>query len=66
MTDTESIAYIVGWLHGFEPMVWAMVGEKLADEEAAEYGRLVAELGKLLGIRRSEVGIEKPDDDIRR
>ena len=52
----ERIAYIMGWLHGFEPMVWALVGDKLADETAAEYSRLVYELAAHLGVRKGENG----------
>ena len=51
---SERIAYIIGWLHGFEPLVWALVGEKLADETAGEYSRLVYELAAQLGIKREE------------
>lgn len=51
MSDAERIAYIIGWLHGFEPLVWTFVGEKMADETAGEYSRLVYELQKLLGLK---------------
>ena len=50
----ERIVYIIGWLHGFEPMVWALVGEKLADETAGEYSRLVYELAAHLGVKTEE------------
>jgi hypothetical protein len=50
--SSERIAYIIGWLHGFEPMVWALVGDKLADETAGEYSRLVYELAAHLGVKR--------------
>lgn len=52
MSDKERIAYIIGWLHGFEPMVWALVGDKLADETANEYSRLVYELAALVGVKK--------------
>lgn len=54
MSDAERIAYIIGWLHGFEPMLWTFVGEKMADETAAEYSRLVYELPKLLGLKEED------------
>lgn len=37
-------------------MVWTFVGEKMADETAAEYSRLVYELGRLLGLKRRSEG----------
>ena len=52
MSDKERIAYIIGWLRGFEPMVWSLVGDKLADETANEYSRLVYELAALLGVKK--------------
>lgn len=54
MSDAERIAYIIGWLHGFEPTLWTFVGESLADETVSEYSQLVHELPKLLSIK--EVG----------
>lgn len=57
MSDKERIAYIIGWLHGFEPMVWALVGDKLADETANEYSRLVYELAALLGVKKGGGGM---------
>ena len=54
--DCHRISYIVGWLHGFEPMVWALVGDKMADETAADYSRLVAELAELLRVTEPKEG----------
>ena len=54
MADKERIAYIIGWLHGFEPCLWTLVGEKLADETAGEYSRLVYELAALVGVGKGE------------
>lgn len=54
MSDTERIAYIIGWLHGFEPLIWTLVGDELADETVDEYSRLVHELPKLLGLKEDE------------
>ena len=48
MTDKERIARDIGWLQGFAPMVWALVGEQLADEMAATYDDVVDDLHDLL------------------
>ena len=48
MTSQERIARDVGWLQGFSATVWALVGEKMADETAAEYDEVVGELYELL------------------
>lgn len=41
MTDREKAALAIGYLTGFSAIVWAHVGEKLADECAARYDECV-------------------------
>ena len=48
MTDRERIARDIGWLQGFASTVWALVGERMADETAATYDEVVEELHELL------------------
>ena len=54
MTDKERIARDIGWLQGFGSTVWALVGEKLADETAATYDEVVDELYDLLLVKEGE------------
>ena len=54
MTDKERIARDIGWLQGFAPMVWALVGERMADETAATYDEVVDELYELLMGKEDE------------
>ena len=44
MTDNEKVARAIGYLEGFSSIVWAHVGEKLADESVAVYDEAVETL----------------------
>ena len=46
MTDNEKVARAIGYLEGFSSIVWAHVGEKLADESVAAYDEAVETLRK--------------------
>ena len=35
MTSRDKAVYAVGWLAGFEAVLWTLVGERLADETVA-------------------------------
>lgn len=48
MTDREKAAWAIGYLEGFSCIVWAHVGEKLADSEAAAYDAAVEMLRKAI------------------
>lgn len=54
MTDREMVARAIGYLEGFSAIVWAHVGEKLADESVAAYDECVETLRK--AIFEKEVG----------
>lgn len=56
MTDAEKAARAIGYLEGFSCIVWAHVGEKLADESAAAYDEAVETL------RKAVFGKEVHDD----
>ena len=46
MTDNEKVARAIGYLEGFSSIVWAHVGEKLADESVEVYDEAVETLRK--------------------
>lgn len=48
MTDKQKAARAIGYLEGFGAIVWAFVGEKLADEYAAQYDEAVETLRKAI------------------
>lgn len=48
MTEREEAARAIGYLEGFSAVVWATVGEKLADEYADFYDRQVELIRKVL------------------
>jgi len=48
MTDKERAARAIGYLEGFSAIVWAHVGEKLADESVAAYDDAVETLRKAI------------------
>lgn len=59
MTDRERAARDIGFLEGFGATVWAMVGEKLADEYAAYYDSCVDGLRKMIfGAYEDSMGDE--------
>ena len=43
-------AYSLGWLDGFSTILWALVGDKLSDEIAAEYGEHIGRLREAMNI----------------
>ena len=55
MTEREKVARAIGYLEGFSAMVWATVGEKLANEYADFYDRQVELIRKVL-FEDGEVG----------
>ena len=48
MTDNEKVARAIGYLEGFSSIVWAHVGEKLADESVVAYDEAVETLRKAI------------------
>lgn len=48
MTDKQKAARALGYLEGFGAVLWALVGEKLADEYVAEYEEAVETLRKTI------------------
>ncbi len=48
VTDREKAARAIGYLEGFSSIVWAHVGEKLADECVAAYDDAVETLRKMV------------------
>lgn len=54
--DRERVAYIIGWLEGFSPVVWMVDEQKVASEVLAQYDDVVSEL------RREVLGYGEGDD----
>ena len=48
MTDREKAARAIGYLEGFSCIIWANVGEKLADESVMAYDEAVETLRKAI------------------
>lgn len=51
MTSSDKAVYAVGWLAGFEAVLWTLVGERLADEMVARYAEIVEVLKSALPAR---------------
>ena len=54
MSEREKAARAIGYLEGFSAIVWAFVGEKLADESVACYDECVETLRKMIFAKEEE------------
>ena len=54
MNDKQKAARAIGFLEGFGATVWMFVGEKLADEYAADYDDQVEVLRKAIDWGESD------------
>lgn len=48
----------VGFLEGFDALLWMQVGPNLADEEVAEFEKRVADIAAYVGLPQREVDAE--------
>lgn len=54
--DRERVAFLIGWLEGFSPVVWMVDEQKVASEVLAQYDDAVSEL------RREVLGYGEGDE----
>ena len=50
LDKAKETSYSVGWLDGMSSILWTLVGDKIGEEEMAEYDAHVARLRESIGV----------------